>query len=134
SVPRKLDDERAMLRISPRKPGSAWSRVNKARVERLVAEGRMTPAGMEKVEAAKRDGSWAALDQVEAMVMPPDLDAALGADPAARANFDAFPPGSRKIILGWIAAAKRAETRAGRVAETVRLAHDNVRANHWRKP
>ena len=133
SVPRVLGEERAMLRISPRKAGSAWSRVNQARVERLIADGRMTPAGMAKVEAAKADGSWSALDDAEAGVMPPDLGAALDANPAARANFDAFPPGSRKIILQWVTGAKRAETRAARVAESVRLAAENVRANHWRR-
>ena len=133
SVPRQRDDGFGMLRISPRKAGSAWSKVNKARVARLVKDGRMKPAGLAKVEAAKRDGSWTALDAVEALEMPDDLSRALRRNATARRHFEAFPPGSRKIILTWIASAKKPETRAARVAETVRLAAENRRANHYRQ-
>ena len=65
SLPRKLDEQRTMLLLSPRKLGSAWSAANKARVERLTASGRMTPAGLAAVEAAQADGSWVFLDDVE---------------------------------------------------------------------
>jgi uncharacterized protein YdeI (YjbR/CyaY-like superfamily) len=71
SKPNKLDDERSMLWFAPRKPGSGWSRLNKERVERMMAAGLMTPAGLEKVEAAKQDGSWNALDAIEALDIPP---------------------------------------------------------------
>ena len=133
SVPRKRDDGRGMLRLSPRKAGSAWSKANKSRVAALIRDGRMAEAGLARVEGAKRDGSWSALDAVEALEMPADLAAALRKNAAARRHFAAFPPGSRKIILTWIAAAKRPETRAARIAETVRLAADDVRANHYRQ-
>lgn len=132
SVPRQRHDGYGMLRISPRKPGSAWSKVNKARITRLVKEGRMRPAGLAKVEAAKRDGSWTALDAVEALEMPDDLARALRRNAAARRHFDAFPRGVRKNVLTWIAAAKRPVTRAARIAETVRLAAENRRANQER--
>lgn len=131
SLPRKRDADFTMLRISPRGRGSAWSKVNKERVARLVKSGRMTPAGLAKIEAAKEDGSWSALDAAEALEMPTDLARALARNAAARRNFAAFPPGVRKNILTWIGAAKRPETRAARVAETVRLAADNVRANQY---
>src|SRR6185312_14358897 len=62
-----LDDERSMQLFTPRKPKSPWSRLNKERIERLMREGRMTPAGLAKIEAAKRDGSWGAYDAVEAL-------------------------------------------------------------------
>jgi uncharacterized protein YdeI (YjbR/CyaY-like superfamily) len=128
----KLDDERTMLWFAPRKAGSGWSRPNKARVERLIAQGRMTPAGLAKIEAAKADGSWALLDAVENLEVPDDLAAEFDNYPAARANFDAFPRSARRAILEWIVQAKRPETRANRIAETARLAQENVRANQWR--
>ncbi len=134
SVPRKRDDGWAMIRVSPRQAGSGWSAVNKARVARLEAAGRMSAAGGAVVEAAKRDGSWAALDASEALEVPDDLARALRANRAARQHFEAFPPGSRKIILQWIGAAKRPETRAQRIATTVVEAAANRRANHYRQP
>ena len=73
----KLDEERTMLWVAPRRAGSGWSRPNKERVERLLAAGLMTLAGLVKIEAAKEDGSWYALDAVEALEVPPDLAAAL---------------------------------------------------------
>lgn len=132
SLPRRLDAQRTMLLLSPRKPGSAWSGVNKARVARLEASGLMQPAGRAKIDAAKRDGSWSFLDDVDRLEVPPDLAAALAADPMARDYFAAFPPSTRRGILEWIKQAKQAVTRARRIAETVRLAHDNIRANQYR--
>ncbi len=125
----KLDDERTMLWYAPRRPGSGWARTNKARVERLIADGRMTPAGLAKIEAAQADGSWTLLDSVERLEVPDDLAAEFDKYPDARAHFDAFPPSARRMALAWIAMAKRPETRARRVAETARLAQENVRAN-----
>jgi uncharacterized protein YdeI (YjbR/CyaY-like superfamily) len=93
-----------------------------------MAAGRMTPAGLAKVEAAKRDGSWSSLDAVEALVVPSDLAAALDAAPPARAHFDAFPPSARKMILHWVLTAKRPETRARRIAEVVEKTERNERA------
>ncbi len=133
SKPRKLDEARSMLWFAPRKAGSGWSRLNTARVEALIASGRMAPAGMEKVEAARRDGSWNALDSIEALEVPPDLAEALDRYPSAREHFDAFPPSVKKNILAWIASVKRAETRAKRIEETARLADDNIRAKQWRE-
>lgn len=129
----KLDDERSMLWFAPRKPGTGWSRPNKQRVERLIWAGLMAPAGLVKVEAAKRDGSWNALDAVEALEVPPDLKQALAAQPDARKHFDAFPRSVKRGILEWISNARKPETRAKRVAETARLAAQNKRANQWRQ-
>jgi uncharacterized protein YdeI (YjbR/CyaY-like superfamily) len=133
SKPNKLDDERAMLWFAPRKPGTGWSAVNKARAERLIQAGRMAPAGLARVEAARQDGSWSALDQVEALEVPPDLDELLAANQAARENFAAFPRSVKRGILEWIASAKKPETHQKRVEETVRLATENQRANQWRR-
>jgi uncharacterized protein YdeI (YjbR/CyaY-like superfamily) len=131
SVANKLDDERGLLLVTPRRRGSGWSRLNKQRIERLAAAGLMAPAGIAAVEAAKADGSWSALDAVEDLVEPPDLAAALGAVPAARASWDGFSPSSRKGVLQWIASAKRPETRARRIEEAARLAAEGKKANQW---
>lgn len=134
SVARTLDETRSMLRFSPRKARSGWSRPNKIRIERIVAAGLMTPAGQAKIDAAIADGSWTKLDAVENLEVPDDLAQACAAYPHARAHFDAFPRSARRGILEWIAQAKRPETRAKRVAETARLAESNYRANQWTKP
>ncbi|MGD9701014.1 MAG: YdeI family protein [Acidimicrobiia bacterium] len=124
----KLDDERSMIMMTPRKPTSTWARSNKERVERLIAEGRVTDAGLRVIETAKANGSWTMLDDVDALIVPEDLLAALSRDEQAQRHFDAFPPSAKKMILYWIKSAKRPETRQRRVTETVRLAADNVRA------
>jgi len=118
----KLDAERETMRFTRRRPGGTWARSNKARVERLIAEGRMTTAGLAVIEAAKADGSWNALDDVESLVIPPDLAAALAADPKAAAGWEANPPSQRKMALWTIVSAKREETRASRVSRVVRAA------------
>jgi uncharacterized protein YdeI (YjbR/CyaY-like superfamily) len=134
SVPRKRTDGWAMLRVSPRKPRSVWSAINKAHVARLTAAGKMAPAGLAAVAAAQQNGSWTRIDSAEALEMPEDLTKALAKRPVAKRHFDAFPPGSKKIILQWITTAKKPETRAARIATTVSEAAENRRANHARQP
>ena len=132
SRPRGLDETRTQLLFTPRQPGSGWSRPNKERVARLLAAGLMTPAGRAVVEAAQADGSWSALDDVENLVEPDDLRAALDADSTARQHWDAFPRSAKRGILEWISTAKRPETRAQRIATTAQLAARGERANTWR--
>lgn len=127
----RLDEARSLLWMSPRRPKSGWSKLNKERIARLEREGRMAAPGRAVVAAARRTGTWNALDAVEALELPADLREALAADAGAKRHFDAFPPSARKGILTWIADAKREETRARRIAETVRLAARNERANQW---
>jgi len=134
SKPKKLDEQRTLLYFSPRRRGSAWSRPNKQRVERLLAAGAMTEAGLRVMEQAQADGSWAVLDAVEDLVVPPDLDEALAARPPARQHWDGFPPSVRRGILEWIVQAKRPATRTRRVAETADLAQAGERAHQWRRP
>ncbi len=134
SLPRKLDVVRSMLLIAPRKPASNWSKLNKERVERMIAAGLMMPSGLALVEAAKRSGAWTALDRVEELTLPDDLVAQLGNFPKARSNFEAFPKSAKRGILEWILNAKTDVTRQKRVEETARLANENIRANQWRQP
>ena len=126
-----LDDERSMLWYAPRKPGSGWSRPNKERVGRLLAEGRMQPAGQAAVDAARASGRWELLDEVEDGVVPEDLAAALAARDGAREHWDAFPRSVRRGILEWIVQAKRPATRERRVTETAERAARGERANQW---
>jgi uncharacterized protein YdeI (YjbR/CyaY-like superfamily) len=102
-------------------------------VDNLTAAGLMAPAGLAKVEAAKLDGSWNALDAVENLEIPADLQTALDANPPAGEHFTAFPRSVKRAILEWINSAKKMETRASRVEETARLAVQNIRANQWRQ-
>jgi len=113
-----VDEERSRLRFTPRKPTSGWSRPNKVRIERLVAEGRLHLAGQAAIDAAKANGSWSLLDDVEDLVVPDDLAAAFDERPGARESWDAFPRSVRRRALEWIVLAKRPETRARRITET----------------
>ncbi|MCA3574856.1 MAG: YdeI/OmpD-associated family protein [Aestuariivirga sp.] len=133
SLPRKLDENRSMLRASPRKPKSAWSAVNKAVAERLIAEGRMREPGLATITLAQKTGTWHALDSVEALTIPDDLAAAFRTSEPARAHFEAFPRSVKRGILEWISTAKKPETRAARIAETAAKAQQNIRANQWKK-
>lgn len=115
---RRIDDERGALWWSPRRKGSVWARTNKARVERLEAEGMMTDAGRAVIERAKADGSWSLLEPVEELIVPDDLAAAFAASPGAAEQWAAFPPTAQRAYLLWIYSAKREATRARRVSET----------------
>jgi uncharacterized protein YdeI (YjbR/CyaY-like superfamily) len=125
SIVRAVDETRYQQLFTPRKPKSTWSRVNKERIDRLVAHELIAEAGLAAIERAKANGSWSSLDAVEAMVMPDDLAAALARKPKAAANFAAFSPSARKAYLHWVSQAVRAETRAARIAEVVRRAAAN---------
>jgi len=125
SIVRAVDETCYEQLFTPRKPKSTWSRVNKERIDRLVAQELMAEAGLAAIERAKANGSWSSLDAVEAMVMPDDLAAALARKAKAAANFAAFSPSARKAYLHWVSQAVRAETRAARIAEVVRRAAAN---------
>ena len=122
STVNRLDAHRFKQLFTPRKPGGTWARTNKDRVERLIAAGLMTPAGLASIAAAKADGSWTLLDEVEGLVIPEDLASALRASPAAERGFHDLPDSQKKMALYRIQTAKRPETRARRIAETVSAA------------
>jgi len=122
SLPRRLDDDRSMVLLSPRRAGSGWSAVNKEKIARLEAEGRLRPPGIARIEAAKADGSWTLLDGAGALEVPDDLARALADVPGGSAAFEALPRSRRRPLLERIALAKRPETRARRVAEAVAAA------------
>ena len=124
----RLDDERGKQYFAPRKPRSGWAATNKVRIERLLAQGLLAPAGLAVIERAKADGSWTLLDAVERLEVPEDLAAALAAHPPAAEHFAAFPPTARKQMLTWVVTAQRPQTRASRVAAIAEAAASNQRA------
>ena len=132
SKPGKVDAQRSKLWFAPRKPGTGWSKLNKERVARLIADGRMHASGLAKVHAAQADGAWTKLDAVEALEIPADLAAALARHAPATTHFAAFPRSVKRGILEWIMQAKQPATRAKRITETATLAARNERANQWR--
>lgn len=119
STKQRLDDRRSALRLTPRRPDSVWSAANKRRLARLEAAGRMQPAGTAAVEAAKANGMYAFLDDVEALEVPGDLAAALG---DLRGVFDGFAPTRRRQALYWVKSAKRPRTRSDRIGKIVAAA------------
>ena len=123
-----LDDDRALQLMTPRKPRSGWTRLNRRRVAALEAQGRMTDAGRRAVSVAQANGWWTLYDTVEDLLVPDDLAEALDASPAARTAWDGFPPSARKQMLWWIVSAGRPETRAKRIANIVSEAASGRRA------
>ena len=118
----RLDDAYYLQRLTPRKPRSRWSKVNRQRAERLLDQGRMAPAGQAQVDAARGDGRWdAAYDSHRTATVPPDLEAALDADPAAKAFFATLSSANRYAILYRVEEAKRPETRARRIEKYVAM-------------
>ena len=111
-----------MQRFTPRGPKSKWSKINREKVAALIAAGRMEPAGLAAVEAAKQDGRWdAAYDSPRTATVPEDLQAALDANPKAKKFFAALSSTNRYAILYRIQEAKRAETRAKRIESFVAM-------------
>lgn len=131
SLPRSKDDLRSMLWISPRKAGSNWSRVNKEIVAELDAAGLLTTAGRAVIDRARADGTWTALDAVEAGEVPDDLDRALG--PALRPVWDGWPRSVRRAALEILLNAKRAETRERKIGEIVAAATAGERPFQWKR-
>lgn len=124
---RSFDDETGGLWFSPRRPSSGWAATNKARLIELEQAGLIAEAGYRAVEVAKANGSWAVLDNAEALREPDDFTAALDAVPAARAAWDAFPPSSRKLGIATVDSARRPDTRAARIAKIVADAAEGKR-------
>lgn len=127
SLPGKVDDDRTRTYISPRKPGSGWSRRNQVTAERLIADGLMQRAGKVVVDSAKSDGSWWLFDLAEDLVIPPALNDVFIADESARQGWDAYPERTRKALLQWFYTARKEETRERRCEAIVTAARAGVR-------
>lgn len=122
SIIKKIDDERYARKFTPRKDKSKWSESNKRRVGRLIERGLMTENGLAKVEAAKASGMWDKSDRPQiSLEIPEEFKVALAGKPDAREFFERLAPSYRKQFIGWITAAKRPETMANRIDESIEL-------------
>jgi uncharacterized protein YdeI (YjbR/CyaY-like superfamily) len=120
-IRQSIDGERYMHRFSPRLPASRWSATNRKRAERLEKAGKMRPAGRAAIARAKRRGSWAKPRAGFDLSMPSELAARLVRNKQAATFFESLAPSYQRQFLGWINAAKRAETRQKRLDEAVAL-------------
>jgi uncharacterized protein YdeI (YjbR/CyaY-like superfamily) len=123
----KRDEESRYQFFSKRKPKSNWSAVNKAKALKMIEEGQMHQSGLKTIEIARANGMWDALNDVENLVVPQDLEKAFKANKTALAYWEKFPRSAKKAILKWISEAKREETRTNRIVETVKSAEENRR-------
>jgi uncharacterized protein YdeI (YjbR/CyaY-like superfamily) len=119
---RSFDEQYWLQRFTPRRPRSRWSLINTRKVDALIAEGRMRPAGLREIEKAKADGRWdAAYAPPSESTVPDDLQEALDANPEALAFFQTLDSRNRYAILHRVGDAKRPETRARRIAQFVEM-------------
>lgn len=123
---KSFDDEKFILRFSPRKSNSVWSKINKERAERLILSGRMTAAGLVKIKEAKESGMWdSAYTNKTKGLIPPDLKDALMKNKKAWDNFQNFANSYRNMYIGWINNAKTYETRIKRIKKIVEQSLQN---------
>jgi len=121
-----IDAEKYALRFTPRRKGAIWSEQNKARVAKMIAQKRMMPVGLVKVEEAKANGEWDKATQREDTTdIPSELKRALAADKMARENFEKLAPSHKRQYIYWITEAKRDETRQRRIEKTVQMLKEN---------
>ncbi|MHC4194258.1 MAG: YdeI/OmpD-associated family protein [Planctomycetota bacterium] len=122
SIIKRIDDTKYARKFTPRKDKSGWSKLNKRRANKMIKEGKMTDVGLAKIQAAKKTGLWAqdARPQIS-LDIPAEFAKALARNKKAQENFDRLAASYRKHYIGWIAVAKRPETRERRVAESIAL-------------
>lgn len=132
STVKKLDDERRRQYFCPRKPKSVWSKLNKTYIVQLIAENKMHESGSLKMIAAIKDGSWTALDDVENLLIPKDLQTAFSNSPKAFKNYQNFSPSYKKGYLYWLNQAKREATREKRITEIIHLCNENIKSRNTR--
>ncbi len=132
SKAKPIDDEKYMQFFSRRKAVSTWSRINKEKVEKLIADGRMTGEGLKSIEVAKQNGSWTILDDVEALLIPDDLEEGFKTRPGSKDFFLSLSRSVQKIILQWLVFAKREETRHKRIREIVESAGEKLKPRPFR--
>ena len=125
SLLRNIDNEKFAQRYSPSKKDSYWSEANKKSAENMIAQGRMTEAGLEKFKHAVESGEWDAAAPRRSSDIPHDLEKALAANRKAQDNFRKFPTLRQKQLIWWITHSNSRQMRQDRINETVRLAEQN---------
>ncbi|CAH0310567.1 MULTISPECIES: YdeI family protein [unclassified Pedobacter] len=126
SIKKPIDKERFMQFFCKRKPKSIWSKINKEKVKRLLAQKLIAKAGLEAIKKAKQNGAWTVLDAVETLKIPKDLALEFKNSKNAKIFFLGLSKSAKKAILQWIVLAKRAETRQNRILELVKSSSEKV--------
>lgn len=128
----KIDEDTSHQFFSRRKPNSTWSKINKEKVQKLIDNGLMTPAGYESIETAKQNGTWTILDEVEELIIPQDLEKAFKKHKGSKEFFLSLSKTSKKMMLQWIVLAKQPETRQRRIAEIAENAERSLKPQYLR--
>ena len=127
-----LDASRFLIWVSPRKSNSIWAESNKRRIRKLIREGRMRPAGLAKVQEARRSGQWqATTEREDPDLIPPLIVRGLARHKGALAQFRALPPSHRKMFRYWIASAKRDKTKQRRIQQLVKFLAEGKKRFPW---
>ena len=129
---KSIDKDKFILRYSPRKSKSVWSKINKDKVKILIEQGLMEEEGYKSIEIAKENGSWTILDGVEALIIPEDLKEEFANYKGSIEYFDSLSKSVKKILLHWVVSAKRKETRQKRILEIVENASNNLKPKQFR--
>ncbi len=125
---KKIDEEKFILKYSPRKSKSVWSKINKENAEKMISLGKMTQAGFDKIEEAKKQGFWdTAYTNFVKERLPSDLKKALIVNKTAWNNFQNFANSYRNMYIGWVKNAKTKETRKKRISKVVKNSIDNIK-------
>lgn len=127
SLAKTIDQDRYMQLFSKRKPASGWSKINKEKVKKLIADEMISPAGLAVIELAKENGSWTLLDKIEEMAVPDDLAKQLLAKPEANLYFQKLSRSNKRILLHWVTMAKRPETRQKRINEILQFTDQHTK-------
>lgn len=131
SIKHPIDEEKFKQFFSKRKASSTWSKVNKEKVEQLIASGKMHPAGLACIEIAQKNGMWSILDTVDALEIPVDLEKAFRKIKGSKAFFESQSKTSKKGMLQWLVLAKRPETRQQRINEIAMLAGEGKKPKQF---
>jgi uncharacterized protein YdeI (YjbR/CyaY-like superfamily) len=122
SIIKRIDDQTYCRKFTPRKDDSKWSKINKKRVEKIIKEGKITQFGLAKIEAARKSGNWELVPRPAiSLGVPQDLSQALEHNKTAREFFEKLAPTYQRHFIGWIVTAKRPETRAKRLKESLAM-------------
>jgi uncharacterized protein YdeI (YjbR/CyaY-like superfamily) len=132
SVKKKLDEDRSIQFFSKRKPNGTWSKINKAKVDELIASGKMMEAGYNIILTAKQNGSWSILDEVEELIIPKDLEKEFKRKPGSKDYFLSLSKSVKKMMLQWIVLAKQDATRQKRINEIVEMASQKLKPKQFR--
>jgi uncharacterized protein YdeI (YjbR/CyaY-like superfamily) len=131
SMVRSVDHEKTMHFFSKRKAGSVWSKINKEKVAYLTEQGLMTDSGLAAVALAKQNGNWDKLNDVENLIIPPDLLDAFKLHSGSSAFFESLSTSVKKAILQWLLLAKKIDTRQRRIEEIASLAAKKMKPKQF---